>query len=110
MYIKELKMSNYRSVPEEPIRFTPEMNFVIGENNTGKTSLLDCLERLFSKSTMPAGDFKDENNPITAFATIHFEESKIGLCGDYADSDNHSKLTICFSYESPDSDCILQRN
>ena len=39
MYIKELKMSNYRSVPEEPIRFTPEMNFVIGENNTGKTSV-----------------------------------------------------------------------
>lgn len=86
MYIKELKISNYRSVPEEPIRFTPKMNFVIGENNTGKTSLLDCLERLFSKSTMPAGDFKDENNPITAYATIRFEESEIGLCGDYADS------------------------
>jgi putative ATP-dependent endonuclease of OLD family len=106
MHIKELQISNYRSVPEEPIRFTPEMNFVIGENNTGKTSLLDCLERLFSKSTMPAGDFKDENSPITAFVTIHFEESEIGLCGDYADSGSHDELTICFSCESPDSDIV----
>lgn len=70
---------------------------------------MDCLERLSPKSAMPAGDFKSENSPIAAFATIRFEESEIGLCGDYADSGSHDELTICFSCESPDSDIAARR-
>ena len=38
MYIKELKICNYKNFYREKIEITPNINTIIGENGTGKTN------------------------------------------------------------------------
>lgn len=44
MYISQFKLSNLKSYRESsPIQFTPGLNFIVGQNNAGKSALLDAL-------------------------------------------------------------------
>ena len=46
MYIKELKICNYKNFYREKIEITPNINTIIGENGTGKTNLFYALRIL----------------------------------------------------------------
>jgi predicted ATPase len=63
MYISRFKLGNYKSFHEPPeLEFTPGFNIVSGQNNAGKTALLEALGLNFggkphrSAKTMPARD------------------------------------------------------
>jgi predicted ATPase len=44
MYITRFKLSNFKSYDDSsPIEFTPGMNLVVGQNNAGKSALLEAL-------------------------------------------------------------------
>ena len=44
MYISEIKeIDNYRNLSGKTIKFDKTMNFLIGENNIGKTNILELL-------------------------------------------------------------------
>lgn len=43
MYIKEFKIKNFRGIDEIHLSFREGVNVIIGENNTGKTAVLDAL-------------------------------------------------------------------
>ena len=43
MYIKEIKISNFRNFKEASIPFHEGVNVIIGHNNTGKSNLLRAL-------------------------------------------------------------------
>lgn len=47
MFLQELELENFRSFKERSIKFTDGVNVIIGENNSGKTSVLDALEFIF---------------------------------------------------------------
>jgi AAA domain, putative AbiEii toxin, Type IV TA system/AAA ATPase domain len=49
MRIERLKLSNYKSFDESPeLLFTAGFNVIAGQNNTGKTALLEALSLLFN--------------------------------------------------------------
>ncbi|HCY75481.1 MAG TPA: ATP-dependent endonuclease [Ignavibacteriales bacterium] len=43
MYIKNFHIKNFRGISELNIEFKKGLNLIIGENNTGKTALIDAL-------------------------------------------------------------------
>lgn len=49
MYIHSIEVSNYKSfVKSGKIEFDPGVNLIVGENNAGKTALLEALSRTWS--------------------------------------------------------------
>lgn len=50
MYIKELKICNYKNFYREKIEITPNINTIIGENGTGKTNLFYALRILLDSN------------------------------------------------------------
>src|SRR5436309_9779348 len=72
MYIASFKIENYksfRSTPEIPL--TPGFNVIVGQNNVGKTALVEALRLTFpqnqhrSLQTVPV-----RNTPITGASTV----------------------------------------
>ena len=43
MYFSKLKISNFRAIKETEIQFQKGVNIIIGENNSGKTAIIDAL-------------------------------------------------------------------
>jgi len=60
MQILELNIGNFRSLHNQKFKFDQSnVNIIVGENNTGKTSILKALEYLFSPAKKTA--LKDKN-------------------------------------------------
>ncbi len=43
MYIKDLTLKNFRNYANLTISFSPEINFIIGDNGVGKTNILEAI-------------------------------------------------------------------
>ncbi len=51
MYLKELKIKNFRGIEDLELEFQKGLNVIIGENNTGKTAVIDALRLVYSIGT-----------------------------------------------------------
>lgn len=49
MYIARIRIQNYRCFKDSTIEFRPGLNVIIGENNSGKTTLLKALALVFDR-------------------------------------------------------------
>ena len=43
MYLSELNIKHFRSIKDISLTFNPGINVLIGENNAGKTTVIDAL-------------------------------------------------------------------
>src|SRR5690242_16411299 len=43
MYLRELKLANFRSCRNTTIELRPALTLLVGENNTGKSNVVDAL-------------------------------------------------------------------
>lgn len=63
------------------MEFNKGLNVIIGENDAGKTSLIDSLKILFGKKKIDMNDFNEMENPVTIELEdndyTYFMESKI---------------------------------
>lgn len=48
MYIKKIKVHNFRLLKDFSIDLEKELSLIIGKNNTGKTSLLQLLDKMLN--------------------------------------------------------------
>lgn len=48
MYLKNLLIKNFRAIKEASFTFNKGLNIIIGENNSGKTAIIDALRICFS--------------------------------------------------------------
>ncbi len=97
MFIKKLFVNNYRNLDGLDIIFNDICNFVIGENNIGKTNILDLIHILFSKTPyrfFSEDDFKDLQKPIIIEITIKLSNDEIGFFEDLFDPSNSSNINI----------------
>ncbi len=95
MQIKKLAISNYRNLDGVGIEFDPTINFLIGENELGKSNLLDLFEALFNRRRFLDEDFFDKDQPIQIDFCLRLSEAEQGSFEDYFDPKDNSILDIC---------------
>lgn len=53
IYIKELKIQNFKSIEDETIEFNKGLNILVGTNNAGKTNIVEALDLLLGDVYLP---------------------------------------------------------
>eukprot|EP01029_Cantina_marsupialis_P002756 TRINITY_DN12639_c0_g3_i2.p1 TRINITY_DN12639_c0_g3~~TRINITY_DN12639_c0_g3_i2.p1 ORF type:complete len:726 (+),score=66.79 TRINITY_DN12639_c0_g3_i2:3212-5389(+) len=61
MYIKEFHIANFRSIEELTLKFRKGVNIIIGENNSGKTAIIDALRICLSYGNMRRDIYVDRD-------------------------------------------------
>lgn len=46
MYLEKIKIRNFRQFKNDEINFNSNLTVIAGSNNSGKTSILDFIERV----------------------------------------------------------------
>lgn len=67
MKIVKIEISNFRLLKSFTLDLEDEISLVIGKNNTGKTSILACLEKLVIQSDKKAISFNDFNVELKSY-------------------------------------------
>jgi putative ATP-dependent endonuclease of OLD family len=102
MKLLNLGIKNYRNLDGLSLSFHPQTNFIIGENNVGKSNFLDLLNILFNKSSFEEDDFCDCSRHIEVFLTLGVSEIEIGIFNDLFDPTSNALINIVAVQESVD--------
>jgi putative ATP-dependent endonuclease of the OLD family len=102
MRISALEIKNYRNLDGVKIKFHPTMNFIIGENNLGKSNLLDLLNILFNRNNFAESDFLNLDEQICITFSLGLSEIEQGFFDDLFDPSDREKINIVAVQESPD--------
>ena len=103
MYISEIKeISNYRNLSGKTIKFNETMNFLIGENNIGKTNILELLNIFLFNGKFVESDFAEVLQPIEIKLTIEYDADEVGFFEDNFDVDNSNAITLIAKQDSVD--------
>ena len=101
MKVKELFIENYRNLSGLTIKFDNDMNFIIGNNGTGKSNLIELLDIIFNKNSFKEKDFFDIESKIEIHITIFLEEFEIGYFDDLFEPENPNCIKIVVLQEKP---------
>ncbi len=74
MYLKSIKILNFRNISEENLTFHPKMNYFWGRNGNGKTNFLESI--YFTSNLKPIRDLLSKN-------LIFFQESFFSLYSEW---------------------------
>lgn len=102
MQILNIHIQNYRNLDGRNLTFYPGTNFIIGENNVGKSNFLDLLNILFNKNSFEEDDFCDTSNFIEILLTFKLSEIEQGIFKDLFDPSNNNLINIVAIQESVD--------
>src|SRR5574344_686363 len=102
MRIKGLSVENYRNLSTATIAFEESCNFIVGENNLGKSNILNLLNIIFTRRGFAYDDFTDATLPITVNVRIKLAIEEIGHFEDLFDLDDYTYINILCRQISPD--------
>ena len=94
MRISYVKVSNYRNINGIEVTFHPECNYIIGENNLGKSNFLLLLTTVCSGKSFDEKDFADLEKPIEVELDIKILPSEQGFFDDNFSPEDASLLKI----------------
>lgn len=94
MQLINVVISNYRNLDGVEITFNPTINFLIGENELGKSNLLDLFDALFNRRQFSDEDFTKTDNPIRIEFALRLSEAEKGTFDDYFDPDNNNVINV----------------
>jgi putative ATP-dependent endonuclease of OLD family len=104
MYISEItEIKNYRNMTGKKMYFNNEMNFLIGENNIGKTNILELINIVFNINRFQEKDFYDIQSPIELKFKICYDDQEIGFFGDNFDIKDANSVSIRVFQERVDT-------
>jgi putative ATP-dependent endonuclease of OLD family len=61
MWLKKLKIKNFKSIEDSEIVFTPGINVIFGENGTGKTNIVKAILKLLGPTYPGPNSFSKED-------------------------------------------------
>jgi len=102
MKIKHLTVDNYRNLNSIEITFEDSCNFIVGENNLGKSNLLNLLNTVFSRRAFGYDDFKNIKLPIRISLQLKLANDEIGHFEDLFDLEDYTIINITCTQISPD--------
>lgn len=94
MKINSIKIKNFRNLNDVQISFHPDTNYIIGENNIGKSNLLFLMNALFSGKGFDESDFTNADNPIEIELSLRLVEEEIGFFKIIFRQKNHAWLIL----------------
>lgn len=97
MRISSVAVSNYRNIDGINVVFNPECNYIIGENNLGKSNFLSLLATICSGKGFDEGDFFDSEKSIEVELNIKLLPNELGFFGDNFSPDDASLLKIRYT-------------
>lgn len=103
MRISEIKIDNFRNLNNIKIQLNELNNYLIGENNLGKSNFLDALYFVFNGKRFEDCDYSDLSKAIEIVVTITLDDGEKGFFGDNFSEENDSEITIKYSQSSSDS-------
>lgn len=77
MFIKELRIQNYRTFKNVSFTFDPHANYLVGDNNIGKSNLLDLLYTVTHGLGFHESDFLDPDDPISMRITLSASDTGV---------------------------------
>ncbi len=97
MKISYIKVSNYRNLEDITISFNPDCNYIIGENNLGKSNLLSLLGTVCNGKAFDENDFLDANKAIEVDLHIRLLPCEQGFFEDHFSPDDDLLLKIRYT-------------
>lgn len=94
MKITYVRISNYRNIDGIAVNFHPEHNYIIGENNLGKSNFLSLLDTVCSGKGFDDKDFYDSEKPIEVEMEVKLLPNEQGFFGDNFSPDDASLVKI----------------
>ena len=94
MRISCVKVNNYRNIDGIEVTFNPECNYIIGENNIGKSNFLTLLATVCNGKSFDEQDFADSEKPIEVELDIKLLPNEQGFFGDNFSPEDASLLKI----------------
>ena len=107
MKITRVKIANYRNLDGSSISFAEDCNFIVGENNLGKSNLLSLFNIIFSSRSFQVEDFKDTTKPVKIDLQIKLADIEIGHFEDFIDPDDESIINISCIQDNVDDNIIF---
>ena len=103
MYISEIvEINNYRNLTGKIITFNDTLNFLIGENNIGKTNILELINICLAIGKFAETDFMDITLPIKIKFKVKYSNEEIGYFEDNFDVDDSNSITLVAVQDSVD--------
>jgi len=93
MHITNLKIKNFRAIEDLELNLNKGLNILIGENNSGKTSVIDLLRLIFDKGNYPNEIYWKE----TDFRVIDSSNEFKPIEFDIKFKPDDKKESFCFS-------------
>ncbi len=108
MKITKIEISNFRNLDGIKVFLDDECNFIVGENNLGKSNLLAILNTIFNYKSFQYDDFTNLDLPIDIRFQIHLAEVEIGHFQDLFTIDDYSTINISAIQENPDEAIVFR--
>ena len=102
MKLTRIEVSNYRNIDGLIVDFHPMSNYIIGENNLGKSNFLALMEIVCNGRSFEEGDFCSAEEPIEILLSLKLLPCEYGFFGDNFCPDDASILKIRYSQEISD--------
>lgn len=99
MVIQHVKARNYRNIDGIDVWLNNTSNFIIGENNLGKSNFLHLLETVCTGKSFSEEDYTNEDLPIEVELQIKMVNGEIGFFGDSFDPNDESVIHMKY-YQS----------
>lgn len=104
MYISEiLKIDNYRNLSNLELSLHKDINFIVGENNLGKTNIIEMLNLLIDTGKFNDNDFFDLKKPIEVVFKIVYDDYELGFFENNFDIADENEITIKAIQDDVDS-------
>ena len=114
MKIEKIKVENFRSLKKFSIDLEDNMSLIVGKNNTGKTSVIEILNKFINKSNnIEADDFNIEyvkeleNNIRDKEYEFVNQGIKLKIFIKYNEDDNLSNISNLLTTLDPENDYII---
>ena len=103
MRITSVKISNYRNIDGITVELNSSCNYIIGENNLGKSNFLDLLNTICTGKSFDDEDFSDPKMPIEVILAVMLSKHEWGFFGDNFNSDDPEIINISYRQKITDA-------
>lgn len=102
MRIKTIEIYNYRNLDNSKVVLNPNINFIVGDNNLGKSNFLDLLNIIFNYKGFSEEDFYKKDKEIKIKLKLVADKYELGYFEDLFNPYNPNEINIIIIQENPD--------